>query len=82
MYFGKFPLIPYQISTQDSLKLVPDILRRVKIRESLRSGSTLFDNKTSLDITFPFTVDKEIVNKLITKTEDDTFAYIQKTMYL
>ena len=43
MYFSKFPLIPYQISTQDSLKLVPDILRRIKIRESLRSGSTLFD---------------------------------------
>ena len=43
MYFGKFPLIPYQISTQDSLKLVPDILRRVKIRESLRAGSSLFD---------------------------------------
>jgi len=43
MYFSKFPLIPYQISTQDSLKLVPDILRRIKIRESLRAGSTLFD---------------------------------------
>lgn len=43
MYFGKFPLIPYQISTQDSLKLVPDILRRIKIRESLRAGSSLFD---------------------------------------
>ena len=43
MYFSKFPLIPYQISTQDSLKLVPDILRRIKIRESLRAGSSLFD---------------------------------------
>ena len=43
MYFGKFPLIPYQISTQDSLKLVPDILRRIKIRDSLKAGSSLFD---------------------------------------
>ena len=43
MYFSKFPLIPYQISTQDSLKLVPDILRRIKIRDSLKAGSSLFD---------------------------------------
>ena len=43
MYFSKFPRIPYQISTQAAFKLVPDILRRVRIRESLRSGSMLFD---------------------------------------
>ena len=43
MYFSKFPRIPYRISTQAALKLVPDILRRVRIRESLRSGSMLFD---------------------------------------
>ena len=60
MYFSKFPLIPYQISTQDSLKLVPDILRRVKIRESLRSGSTLFDrydvkeNENPEDVAFKY----------------------------
>ena len=43
MYFSKFPRIPYQISTQAAFKLVPDILRRVRIRESLKSGSMLFD---------------------------------------
>ena len=43
MYFSKFPLIPYQISTQDTYKLVPDILRRVKIRASLEDGAVLFD---------------------------------------
>ena len=47
----------------------------------MKPGSTLFDNKTSLDVRFPFTVTKEVVNKLIPKTDDDTFAYIQKTMY-
>ena len=43
MYFSKFPLIPYQISTQDTYKLVPDILRRVKMRASLEDGAVLFD---------------------------------------
>ena len=43
MYFSKFPRIPYQISTQAAFKLVPDILRRVRIRESLKSGAMLFD---------------------------------------
>ena len=38
MYFSKFPLIPYQISTQDTYKLVPDILSRVKMRASLEAS--------------------------------------------
>ena len=47
----------------------------------MKPGSSLFDNKTCIDVTFPFTVNRDIVNKLITKTDDDTFAYIQNTMY-
>ena len=53
MYFSKFPLIPYQISTQDTYKLVPDILRRVKMRASLEDGAVLFDRYDVKEIENP-----------------------------
>jgi len=43
-YFDRFPLMAYDIAGNKQYKLVPDILRRVKLRSGVRSGSFLFDN--------------------------------------
>ena len=42
-YFSKFPLITYDIKGDKVRKLLPDILRRVKLRASIKSGNMLFD---------------------------------------
>ena len=44
MYFSRFPLMAYDIKGTSVYKLVPDILRRVKLRSGIRSGVMLFDN--------------------------------------
>ena len=43
-YFSQFPLMAYDMAGNKVYKLLPDILRRVKLRSGLRSGSFLFDN--------------------------------------
>ena len=42
-YFNKFPLLTYDIKDNKVRKLLPDILRRVKLRASIKSGGMLFD---------------------------------------
>ena len=42
-YFSRFPLMVYDVAGNENYKLLPDILRRVKLRSGLRSGSFLFD---------------------------------------
>ena len=42
-YFSKFPLTAYDIKGNSILKLLPDILRRVKLRSVIKSGGMLFD---------------------------------------
>ena len=42
-YFNKFPLITYDIKSNKVRKLLPDILRRVKLRATIKSGGMLFD---------------------------------------
>ena len=42
-YFSKFPLITYDIKGDKIRKLLPDILRRVKLRAAIKSGGMLFD---------------------------------------
>ena len=42
-YFSKFPLFTYDIKGDKVRKLLPDILRRVKLRASIKSGGMLFD---------------------------------------
>ena len=42
-YFSRFPLIGYDIKGNKQYKLLPDILRRVKLRSNIRNGSFLFD---------------------------------------
>ena len=43
-YFSKFPLMAYDMAGNENYKLLPNILRRVKLRSGIRSGSFLFDN--------------------------------------
>jgi len=42
-FFDNFPKRQYDISGNGNYKLVTDILRRVKIRESIKENSSLFD---------------------------------------
>jgi hypothetical protein len=44
MYFSQFPLMAYDIKGDNIYKLVPDILRRVKLRANIKNGMFLFDN--------------------------------------
>ena len=43
-YFRKFPMMAYDIAGNENYKLLPNILRRVKLRSGIRLGSFLFDN--------------------------------------
>jgi len=43
-YFDRFPLMAYDMKGDNNYKLLPNILRRVKLRQNVRSGSFLFDN--------------------------------------
>ena len=42
-YFNKFPLMSYDIKGNKIRKLLPDILRRVKLRAIIKSGGMLFE---------------------------------------
>lgn len=42
-YFSQFPKLSYDIAGNDVVKVVPDILRRVKIKEAIRDNLSLFD---------------------------------------
>ncbi len=42
-YFDRFPLMTYDMTNNNVYKLVPDILRRVKLSAAIRSGVFLFD---------------------------------------
>ena len=42
-YFSKFPVFAYDIKNNKNYKLLPDILRRVKLRTLVKSGGMLFD---------------------------------------
>ena len=43
MYFSKFPLMVYDVKGNKNYKLLPDILRRVKLRSGLSSSRLVFD---------------------------------------
>ena len=48
-YFDRFPLMAYDVAANGNYKLLPDILRRVKLRAGIRSGTFLFDNYDVID---------------------------------
>jgi hypothetical protein len=43
-YFRRFPLRVYDMKGDKVYKLLPDILRRVKLRSGIRAGAFVFDN--------------------------------------
>ena len=43
MYFNKFPLMVYDIKGNNNFKLLPDILKRVKMRSGLSASRFVFD---------------------------------------
>ena len=42
-YFSKFPLLTYDIKDNKVRKLLPDILRRVKLRALIKNGGMVFE---------------------------------------
>ena len=42
-YFSQFPKLAYDMKGNNVRKLLPDILRRVKLRSKIKSGGMLFD---------------------------------------
>ena len=48
-YFDRFPLMAYDMKGNNDYKLLPNILRRVKLRSGVRSGAFVFDNYDVVD---------------------------------
>ena len=48
-YFERFPLMAYDVAGNENYKLLPNILKRVKLRQGIRTGSFLFDNYDVID---------------------------------
>ena len=44
MFFNKFPLIAYDMTNTGAYKLLPDIIRRVKLRSAIKDGQFIFDS--------------------------------------
>ena len=65
MYFNKFPLMVYDMKNNGNYKLLPDIMRRVKLRSGIAAGRFLFDNYNVItgdkpeDIAFKYYGDAE-----------------------
>ena len=65
-YFSRFPNMIYDVKNNGNYKLLPDILRRVKARTSVRSGRFLFDQydvqngETPENIAFKYYGDAEL----------------------
>ena len=81
-YFSKFPLMAYDMAGNKQYKLLPDILRRVKLRSGIRTGSFLFDNydvkdgERPEDIAFKYYGDPEY-HWIILMTNNITDRYYQ-----
>ena len=65
MYFSKFPLTVYDIKGDKNYKLLPDIMRRVKLRSGIAAGRYTFDsydvrnNENPEDVAFKYYGDAE-----------------------
>ena len=81
-YFDRFPLMAYDMAGNKVYKLLPNILRRVKLRSGMRSGSFLFDNydvkdgERPEDIAFKYYGDPEY-HWVILMTNNITDRYYQ-----
>ena len=81
-YFSQFPLMAYDIKGNKQYKLLPHILKRVKLRQGMRSGVFLFDNydvadgERPEDIAFKLYGDPEL-HWVILMTNNITDRYYQ-----
>ena len=81
-YFESFPLMAYDIKGNEQYKLLPNILKRVKLRAGIRSGSFLFDSydvtdgERPEDIAFKLYGDAEL-HWVILMTNNVTDRYYQ-----
>ena len=84
-YFDRFPLMTYDIKNNNQYKLLPNILRRVKLRASIKSGVFLFDKfdvpmgDKPEDVAFKFYGDAEL-HWVILMTNNVTDRYYQWPM--
>ena len=81
-YFSRFPLMAYDVAADGKYKLLPDILRRVKLRSGLRSSSFMFekydvkDGEKPEDVAFKWFGDAEY-HWVILMTNNVTDRYYQ-----
>ena len=81
-YFDRFPLMAYDVAGNENYKLLPNILKRVKLRSGLRSGSFLFDNydvkdgERPEDVAYKYFGDAEL-HWIILMTNNVTDRYYQ-----
>ena len=81
-YFSRFPLMAYDIAGTEKYKLLPNILRRVKLRQGIRTGSFMFDNydvadgERPEDIAFKLYGDAEL-HWVVLMTNNITDRYYQ-----
>ena len=81
-YFGRFPLMAYDMAGNENWKLLPNILKRVKLRSGIQSGAFLFDNydvadgERPEDIAFQYYGDPEL-HWVILMTNNITDRYYQ-----
>ena len=85
MYFSKFPLMVYDVKGDKNYRLLPDILRRVKLRAGLASSRLVFDKynvkegEKPEDIAFKYYGDARL-HWVILMTNDITDRYYQWPM--
>ena len=81
-YFNRFPMMVYDVKGDKNYKLLPDILRRVKLRSGIRTGAFLFDNYDVVDgerpedVAFKYFGDAEL-HWVILMTNNITDRYYQ-----
>ena len=81
-YFERFPLMAYDVKGNGNYKLLPNILKRVKLRAGIASGMFVFDNydvrdgERPEDIAFKYYGDPEL-HWVILMTNNVTDRYYQ-----
>jgi hypothetical protein len=84
-YFERFPMMVYDVKNNNNYKLLPDILRRVKQRNAIKSGQFIFDTydvkngEKPEDIAYKWFGDAQL-HWVILMTNDVTDRYYQWPM--
>ena len=81
-YFSRFPLMAYDVKGNEQYKLLPNILKRVKLRAGIASGLFVFDSYDVVagerpeDVAFKYYGDPEL-HWVILMTNNITDRYYQ-----